>query len=417
MSAEIQILDLHEPKLTVAQERHLRHAEEHPVDLSVAAVLAAAEERTGLDEFGPRDFEERLALILAGLDEDDNASALSRYTLFHRLVRLASTRLRALRLLAEHPEIHARKIERPIIVAGLPRSGTTHLLNLMAADSRLEALDYWRSLEPVPDPREQPGPDGLDPRYARAAQGWKNLREINPTQVYFHPMDPDHIHEDLELQMPDFCTYTWEFAYKAPRWRDYHLAHDQRPHYEFGKTMLKLLDFQSGNERRWVIKCPQHYEQIPVLLDVYPDATIVFTHRDPVASLQSVAILLGYRTRVWERRPDPTWHFEYWADRIETLLRGYLRDAALVPPERRFDVLFGEFMADDVGMVERIFDRAGLGATDASRAELAAYMESHQRGAHGRVVFDMQRDFGVDPAAMRERFSFYTEALEVGVER
>lgn len=413
---EIHILDMYEPVLSDAQRKHLELAERNPVELTVEAVLSAAAERTGLEDFGPRDFEQRLALILGGLDEDKNATALCRLTLFRRLVRLGATRLRALRLLARHPEIHEQEIAQPIIVAGLPRSGTTHLLNLMAADSRLQALRYWISLEPIPDPDERPGPDGVDPRYARAAAGWRDLQEINPSQLWFHPMDPDHIHEDLELQMPDYATYTWEFAYRAPQWRDYHTSHDQTQHYEFGKTMLKILQWRSGESRRWVLKCPQHFEQVPVLRKVYPDATLVFTHRDPVASLQSVATMLGYRTRVWEREPDPMWHFNYWADRIEMLLRAYLRDVELVPAERRFEVMFDAFMADDVAMVQNIFEHAGLGRSEQSTAELDRYMETHRRGSTGRVVFDMRRDFGTDPEAMRERFAFYTDALRVAVE-
>jgi hypothetical protein len=386
------------------------------VELSVDAVLAKAVADTGLEDFGPDDFEERLALILGGLDEDEDATALARMTLFFRTARLAATRLRALDTLRRHPEIHEREIVAPIIVAGLPRSGTTHLLNLIAADSRLEALEYWVALEPVPAGAEVAGADGVEPRYRRAEALWKQAQRMNPYQVLFHPMEPDHIHEDLELQMPDFATYAWEFAYRAPKWRDYHISHDQRPHYEFGKTMLKLLDWRSGNERRWVLKCPQHFEQLPTLLSVYPDATVVFTHRDPVASLQSIATMLAYRARIWERSPDPQWHLEYWTDRIEALLRSYLRDVEAVPEGQRFDVIFERFMEDDVAMVERIFEHAGLGCDQRSCQELADYMATHRRGAEGRLRFNLRRDFGVDPAELRERFSFYTETLPVGVE-
>jgi len=416
MSEIIEMRDIRNPVLTEVQREQLAAAEKVPFELSVDAVLSAAVERTGLDDFGPDDFKERLAVIIGSIDRHEHATALNRLALFGRCARLASTRLLAHDLLRRHPEIHELKIERPIIVAGLPRSGTTHLLNLMAADTRVESLKYWLALEPIPNPKEPALVDGVDPRYARAAEWWEQAKAGDPFMEFFHPMEPEHIHEDLELQMPDFSTYIWEFAFRGTEWRDYMGSHDQTPHYEYGKTMLKILDWQSGNKRRWVLKCPQHYEQLRPLMNVYPDATVVFTHRDPVASLQSIATMSAYRGRLWDTVQDPDWYLEFFADQIERLLRGYLRDVDLVPEAQRFDCMFDTFMQDDIAMVERIFDKAGLGNTPESRRQLEEYMATHQRGAGGRMVFNLRRDFGVDPVQLRERYAFYMDSLPVEIE-
>ena len=151
----------------------------------------------------------------------------------------ASNRLRIRALLREHPEIERVAIERPIIVVGLPRSGTTHLVNLIAADARLRSLPLWESQEPVPDPRERPGADGVEPRHARSAKGWEMMRGNVPLLAAMHPMSPDHIHEELELMLPDFSSYNQEWIARAPQWRDYYLAHDQTPHYAYLKTVLQ----------------------------------------------------------------------------------------------------------------------------------------------------------------------------------
>jgi hypothetical protein len=232
----------------------------------------------------------------------------------------------------------------------------------------------------------------------------------------YHPMDPDHIHEDLELQVPDFATYYWEWMFRLPAWRDYYLSHDQTPHYEYGKTVLKVMVWQDGISRRPVLKCPQHFEQLPVIQQVYPDALVVFTHRDPVASLQSIVTQLAYVIRTREKRVDPDWYFEYWVDRVERLLSAYVRDIEALPEDAQFHVPFDEFVQDDLAMVERIYDAAGLPLTDDARAEITAYRDSHERGKYGAIDHDLRRDFGADPEELRRRFAFYTERAPVAVE-
>jgi hypothetical protein len=412
---KIRIDDLREPVLTAAQRAGLAFAERHPVSLSVDSVLEAAGARTGLSDFGPDDFRERLALWLSEMDEDPDRTALGRASLWNDCVRCAANRLRIRALLAEHPEIARIEIARPIIVVGLPRSGTTHLVNLIAADARLRSLPLWESQEPVPDPREQPGADGVDPRHARSAKGWEMMRANVPLLAAMHPMNPDHIHEELELMLPDFSSYNQEWIARAPRWRDYYLAHDQSPHYAYLKTVLQILQWRQPRER-WVLKSPQHLEQLGPLLATFPDATIVVTHRDPVSVVQSAATMLAYGARMNYRTPEPEWYLAYWADRIRRLLEASVRDRKLLPAGRTVDVLFHEFMADDLATVEQIYEVAGLPMTDGARAQIAAYLSAHPRGVEGQVVYDLRRDFGAEPAAVREPFGFYFERFPVKTE-
>ncbi|HKA14372.1 MAG TPA: sulfotransferase [Myxococcota bacterium] len=412
---KIRIDDLRAPALTPAQRTALAFGEQHRVPLTLDSVLSTVVERTGLDDFGPGDFIERLALWLSEMDEDPDRTGLGRTSLWNDCVRCAANRLRIRALLAEHPEIHRVRIERPIIVVGLPRSGTTHLVNLIAADARLRSLPLWESQEPVPDARERPGPDGVDPRYARSAKGWGMMRANVPLLAAMHPMSPDHIHEELELMLPDFSSYNQEWIARAPRWRDYYLAHDQTPHYAYLKTVLQILQWRQPRER-WVLKSPQHLEQLGPLLATFPDATIVVTHRDPVSVVQSAATMLAYGARINYRTPEPDWYLAYWTDRIRRLLEASVRDRALLPAGRTLDVLFHEFMADDLATVERIYEVAGLPMTDPARAQIADYLRDHPRGKEGQVVYDLRRDFGAEPAAVREPFGFYFERFPVKVE-
>ena len=211
---------------------------------------------------------------------------------------------------------------------------------------------------------------------------------------------------------PDFASYNFEWLAPSPRWRDHYYASDQTPHYEYMRDVLKLLQWRKGPPR-WVLKCPQHLEQLPVLNKVFPDATIVITHRDPVAVIRSAVTMLAYGQRVSRHRIDLPGLVEYWSDRVEHLLRACVRDRPQLPASQSIDVPFNAFMADDMGMVERIYACAGVELTDKARAEMRAFTDAHPRGKEGRMVYDLKGDFGVDPAALRERFSFYFDQFPV----
>jgi hypothetical protein len=230
-----------------------------------------------------------------------------------------------------------------------------------------------------------------------------------------HPMEPDHIHEELELMGPDFASYNFEWLSVSPGWRDDYLAHDQQPHYDYMRTVLQLLQWQdrrAGRAReRWVLKCPQHLEQLPVLRRTFPDATVVVTHRDPVSVVQSAITMLAYGQRMTRTRVGCDELLAYWADRVEGLLRACVRDRGVFDTACSMDLPFHVFMQDDVGAVLRIHRLAGLETTAEAEADLKAFAESHPRGLHGQVVYHLERDFGISPAALRERFGFYFDAF------
>ena len=408
----IRITDLADPTYTPAQLAVRAATTKISVDLSEAAVLDAATAKTGLTDFGPDDFRERLGVWLQSIAEDATLTAGARLGLFGELVGYAAQRLRLEDLLRRHPEILDVEIRRPIIIAGLPRSGTTHLLNLISADARLRSLPYWESREPIPDPREAPRADGLDPRWVRCRDTWTLQDELLPYLKSMHPMDPDHVHEEIELQGLDFASYELEWKATVPRWRDYYLGHDQTAHYAYLKKVLQALQWLRGPDR-WILKSPQHMEQLVSLVTTFPDATVVLTHRDPVSVITSAITMMAYGDRMRRLQVDLGAVAAYWTDRIERLLRRCVRDRERVPASQSLDVSFHEFMADDVATVERIYALADLEMTAEARAALDAFMVAHPRGKHGRVAYDLRGDFGIDPDALRARFAFYLERFAV----
>ena len=177
-----------------------------------------------------------------------------------------------------------------------------------------------------------------------------------------HPMNPDHIHEELELMTFDFGCNQFEWTSMVPGYRDYYFGKDHTPHYEYLKTVLKLLQIERGEEKSWVLKCVQNPEQLPVLKKVFPDATAIITHRDPVAVIQSTATMIAYGHRILRTSVDPKWVLNYWTDRIEALLKACVRDRNVWGPKQSMDVMFHEFMAGDMETVQKIYDLHGLRA-------------------------------------------------------
>lgn len=320
------------------------------------------------------------------------------------------TRLRIQDTLSRHPEIGDEPIERPIFVVGMPRSGTTHLLNTLAADRRLRSLALWEAFEPVPIPGEPVSDDECDPRFARAAARWEAQRKLMPVMEMMHPFTPEHVHEETELMLPNFGSYFLEFWFRTPKWRDTYLGTDQTPQYRYLKQVLQLLQWRRG-PKRWVLKTPQHLEQLRPLTTVFPDADIVMTHRDPLAVVQSVATMITYSSRMRYEHSDPEGTCRYWIDRVDRLLSACLRDVDVAPD--RVDVPFRPFMRDQVGTIERVYHHVGWPVDAGSRAAIDQHLREHQRGRDGQLRYDFRSDFGIDPAEVRPRFAAYMEAFRL----
>ncbi len=411
----MRIDDLASPRFAPAVQQMLQSLAGIETDLSEAAVLGAACAQTGLEDFGAQDFRERLAVILQSLAEDRDLSPLGRMTYFAMLVRFAANRLRIEDLLRRHPEIHDIPIRRPIIIAGLARSGTTHLQNLLSADANLRSLPYWEAQEPVPVPGEEPAAGGEDPRILRSRQGIAMQDDVIPLFKLMFNLQAERAHEEIDLLAIDFSTMFFETLAPLARWRDYYMAHDQTPHYQYLRKVLQVLTWLRGGER-WLLKSPQHLEQFGPLMRVFPDATFVLTHRDPVATVTSMATLTAYTARMSRDPVRPQALGQYWAERIEHMLRACVRDRELLPAAQSIDVRFHEFNADDMGWVQRIYALAEQPFTAQTRAAMEAFVRANPRAREGKIRYELA-DVGLREAPLRERLRFYSERFGTREER
>jgi hypothetical protein len=407
---EVRIEDLREPRRDAEEQSFYEFALGMTVEIDPEAIAAEARRSAGLEDFGDAALLERLRAQADAVNADQGLSGLGRFIVRERLVGLLRARLRFEDYTSRHPEALEIELAPPVIVVGLPRSGTTHLVNLLAADSRLRSMPWWEVAEPTPVAGDGPGRDGIDPRYLRCLAAYETSLEVAPLVKLMHDRPPWSIEEDCELMDLDLCSYVLEWHARVPAWRDHYLGLDHRAHYAFLRRELQVLSHLRG-PNRWVQKAPQHLEQLGPLLETFPGSTVAFTLRDPVAVLQSAITMLAYGDRTRRVSIEPDRLAEYWVDRIERLLRATVRDAHVIPEDRRVDVEFEGFVEDDYAAAVRILERAGLPMTDRARSELEGYLAQDPRAKNGRVVYDLRRDFGLEPDELYERFSFYFEAF------
>jgi hypothetical protein len=411
--ADIDFDDLTSPQLTDVQRQILEFTEAKQVDLDIDRMLAEAVEHAGVGDLDDTDgFGERLAAHVAAIEADDGLRQLSRSTLRQRVVRLLRNRLSLNELLKRHPEIESISIEKPIIVVGMPRSGTTHLVNLIAADPRRRALPYWESQEPIPARGEGPDIFGVDPRYTRAKSEHDALMVSAPVVAAMHDRFPEAIEEEVELLDLDLAAYVLEWHARVPDWRDYYLALDQTRHYAYLKKVLQALTFLRGPQT-WILKSPQHCEQLGPLMATFPDATVAFTHRDPVAVVQSAITMMAYSDRLRRTSIDPGWLVDYWSDRVHRLLSACVRDRDLVPAERSIDINFHQLNGNELALLDELYQRGGVDLTPKARKRFQQYLDGNPRGKHGRIRYDLQRHFGVSAEELRGRFGFYFDRFDV----
>jgi hypothetical protein len=418
--ATVRIDDLGDPRLpdpVVGLRESMRDTADALV-FRLDALEENAADAAGLDDFGDDLYREPYTVLLHALDREAGLGPLGRLSSWNQVRQFLINRLLVVDYLKRHPAAAEIEIVAPIVICGLPRTGTTHLHNLMSADANLRSLPWWESLEPVPPLTEQGvGHADIhdDPRWQRAEAGLANLNTVLPYTRRMHDMYTDHVHEEIHLLAIAGSTMLFDCFAPIPSWREWYKATDQTPYYLWTKKILQVLQHQRGPQR-WVLKSPQHLEQFHCLTETYPDGWFILTHRDPVSITASFCTMVAYSARMSQERVDLERFGAYWAGIIEDFLRAAVRDRDSLPSDRSMDVRFDDFMADDVATVAKIYDWCGQPFTDAVRAAMDQFMVDHPRGKWGSVEYHLE-DFALDRAERRDALRFYSERFGLRDER
>jgi hypothetical protein len=367
-------------------------------------MIGTARRRTGLEDLGP-DFRLQYDTVIDALNREAELSPLGRFNTRFMIMGLLEERLRAERLLTDHPEILDRDVSKPIMIFGLPRSGTTLLQRLIAQDPGLRHMKYWESNAPVPPRGRRP-----DLRRLRARFVLGLLHLSAPLLVSMHEMEVDEADEELWLLGIDFATQLFEGGYWVPSHSRWIESADLTATYEYLKKLMQIMSwFQPPDD--WVLKTPQHMEHLPALRTVFPDATLVQTHRDPVTATASLLSTLTYAHRFNTEHPDPIKVGRHMASRVESMLRRSVEDRS--DDEDRFvDVDFRALIADPMAVVARIYDRAGRELTSGTERTMRTWLDANHTKKQSTHHYDL-RDFGLEPAERRRALRFYSERFDV----
>jgi hypothetical protein len=407
---EIHIDDLSQPRLPWRMrlaEVLARPIAEWRIPFETESMLERARKRDGLEDFGDSSFREPLDVLLRSLETEARLTSVGRIVAGELIRALLRNRLRLEALIRRHPEILDEKIEAPIIVVGLPRTGTTHLQMLLSLHPELRSLPLWESLEPVPPANERVREGKEDPRLARCRPLMRQYDIVAPLMRAMHDVAPTLPHEDIQLLAMDFRSLLFEVSYRIPSYVAWYRSRDQTPGYLYLKRVLQALQWLRG-PRRWVLKTPQHLEQLVPLFTAFPDARVVQTHRDPVEVTASFCTLISYGMRVTTREIDLLEIGRHWAGRIEEMLSASVRDRERIPAGSILDVRFKDFVGDNLATVERVLAFAGMELVPQARQAMERYNAERPRYVHGRIAYRLE-DFGIDAAERRAAFSAYPQ--------
>lgn len=396
------------PELTDAAREAIAAAGPRAATLSIdpETLKAAARERTGLSDFGDAPLDEPLAHLCRSLNEELELHALGQTYLYDQLVGLLATRLRLEDLWRRHPEILELPVERPIIIIGLPRSGTTILHRLLARDPGKRSAPFWEQVLPLPlsDPTQPiPQPDA---RIGVMERTVETLYTMAPEMRHMHEVLVHEPDEDISQLMYTFSSLQFEWSYRVPGYSRWYRQADHSEGYRYFRRVLQTAQWLRGGER-WVLKAPQHLEQLGPLLAAFPDATLVQTHRDPVDAIISLSSLTTYGCRRYFDHPNPHATGAHIASIVERLLRKGVDDRPADDP-RFVDIQFSDFIADPISVVRRIYAAAGDPLTSEAEAAMSEWIAANRQGKHGAHKPDAA-DFGLDRDDLARRLAFYSD--------
>lgn len=383
--------------------------------LDEVSLLAAARTQTGLSGFGDEAFRAPLAVLLDSIEQEARLTPAGRAAQRTRIVGLLAARLQREAWIKQHREIEAERVDVRFVVVGFPRTGTTLLHRILACDPAVSWLGWWECRHPAPLPGWEPAraKGRPDPRVAVAEAEVAAMIAANPALAAVHPLDALAPDEDVMLLEHAFQSSPPAGLMNVPGYLRWHLAQDGGATYSDHARWLQFLQWQKRMRGEpvgpFVLKAPHHMVHLDQLLERYPRAVIVQTHRDPLDTIPSLASMALELRRLLCDTPHPSECAEY------ALVTGRQRIARAervrhsVAGQRFADVWFGDVVKDALAVVERLYAAAGLGLTAEARARMVRYVAENgrdRRPPHGYTL----AQFGLDAESIRREFAAYREA-------
>ena len=390
------------------------------IDLNPNALIATAKKETGLDDFGDEYFLEPMQLMIRALEEEADLNPVGRFMNRANILRLLKDRLYAEDLLTRHPEILEREIPDPVVVVGLGRSGTTRLHRLLAADPKFLHLKSWESVYPVPYPEcfTARSAQKTDPRITSLEQGLKAVLYMSPQVAAVHPLGTFEVEEEIGLLQHGFSTQLFEIQAKIPSFAEWLMTHSQHHAYEYMVRLMKIISWfrEDPVDKPWVLKSPQHMQDLDALLHVFPGAKLVCPHRDPVKVVGSTCSMVWNAIVRDSDSLSAQWVGQEWLTKTERMLHKSLRVRdELVAPQNQYDIMYADITADWEQAMQGIYDFLHIPFTSEARSQMQAWLDSNQQHKHGTHKYSLE-GFGLNAAEVDRRMTFYRERFDIPYE-
>lgn len=383
---------------------------------AAAMLRAATRQSGGLTDFGDPFFREPMDVLLDCLATKP-LSNLGRVLSRSTMIKALSNRLQIEDYCRRHPEVLDIEIDQPLFILGFPRTGTTLLQNLLSLDGGDRALQFWEVQNPVPTSDD---PERDRRKRMRTADLTLRLAYfVAPEMRTIHEIKTTTAEECWPLFSNSFTVLNYDLQSNFTEYGAWLLDFDMRPAYAFYKKALQVLAHRTRT-RHFVLKCPEHLWFLDALVHVFPDARIVWTHRDPVASVASYCSLISLGQRMLYGRLDKHALGAHITTRFRTGVARAMdardRMAAAGGPDRFFDVDFKRLVRDPATAVRQIKAWAGLEHDGASAARVARWLATERgdkRGAH-RYAAEV---YGLDAAAIHDQYRPYIERFSIPLKR
>jgi hypothetical protein len=372
--------------------------------MRVDAIETTAAAATGLDDFGDPTYRDGLAVLVDALDAEARLSDLGVVALEAQLGAFLQNRLRIVDWRRRHPEVASEPVVAPLVVVGLPRTGTTLLSGLLACDPARRALRRWESTASIPPPES--ATFATDPRIEEARTAGGMLDALNPGFKAIHDEPPEGPTECVTLLGQHFTSLLWETVANVPSYGEWLIGADQLPAYRYHHDALQVL--QSRAPGRWSLKSPHHGLALDALWTEYPDARVVVTHREPVPVIASLCSLVRSLSGTFTDADHSAYIATHWVDVAELIVTRMAAERARRPAAAALDVAYTDLVRDPVGVLRTIYTWEGSDFTPAIETRVRAYLDDNAQGKHGRHVYSLE-EFGLQADEIRERFAPYIE--------
>jgi Sulfotransferase family len=373
--------------------------------LEVSALVSAACERSGCDDFGEDTWQEGLDVLVWALVHEASLNEVGEAVFIDQIVGYLVNRLEVERCYRQHPEIDDQETGPPLVGLGLPRTGSTALSFLLACDRSRRYLRTWEASTPCPPPVT--ATEDSDPRIAASAAGIEVVRQMFPDFVGMLPSSPTGPQECILLTALDFRSQVFEGMALLPSFTAWLLSCDATPGYRYHRRVLKLLQWQCP-PRRWWLKSPAHMTTIEALDRVYPDAHFVMTHRDLGQVLPSVCALKHALSSPLTTELDLHALGKHETDLWSRSLRRTIEFRDDGRDDRFFDVRFDDLQHDPIGAMERLYDAMGDDLTADTRRRMEKWWKESALDRRVGPRPDASI-YGLDDEALRSEFAFYND--------